>query len=194
MPAVKGWWRWRRSPLRRKVDAVDGWLGLVAALLLVAGAPAAGFCAASWSYEVQYQVMREQQRSRHPVTAELMQDVPEGVAQRDGTVGGGFPAKVRWTASDGSVRTGETQVEAGRRKGAHTTVWVLDDGRLTAKPLGDDDVLAAAAATGVWAGAGTGAVVFWAAWWARRTLDRRRLDAWAEEWAEVGPRWRHRTG
>ncbi|KAA6212270.1 hypothetical protein CP973_22815 [Streptomyces albofaciens JCM 4342] len=194
MRAANRWWRWRRSPLRRKVDAVDGWLGLVAALLLVAGAPTAGFCAASWSYEVQNQVMREQQRTRHPVTAELMQDVPEAVAQRDGTVGGRFPARVRWNAPDGSARTGETQVEVGKRKGAHITVWVLNDGRLTRKPLDHDDVLSAATATGVWAGVGSGAVVLSAAWWARRALDRRRLDAWDKEWAEIGPLWRRRTG
>ncbi|KOT90139.1 hypothetical protein ADK70_17855 [Streptomyces rimosus subsp. pseudoverticillatus] len=194
MRAAKRWWRWRRNPLRRKVDVVDAWLGPVTALLLVAGAPAAGFCAASWSYGVQNQIMREQQRSRHPVTAELMQDVPEPRYQRDGAVGGGFPTKVRWKTPGGSVRTGEAEVAAGKRKGENTTVWVLNDGRLTVKPLGHDDMLAAVTATGVWVGVGAGAAVFSAAWWARHTMDRRRLDAWGKEWAQVGPLWRRRTG
>lgn len=115
-------------------------------------------------------------------------------SQRDATMDSAYPTKVRWRAPDGAVRSGETEVATGRRKGAHVTVWILNDGRLTAKPLDHDGVLSAATATGMWAAAGAGTVVLSSAWWARRALDRRRLRAWAEEWAEVGPLWRGRTG
>ncbi|WP_030664793.1 hypothetical protein [Streptomyces rimosus] len=194
MRAAKRWWRWRRNPLRRRVDVLDAWIGLLTALLLAVGAPAAGFRAASWAYGEQSRTMREQQRARHPVPAVLVQDVSVRRSHRDGAVGGGYPAKVSWRAPDGSPRTGETDVGAGKRKGERITVWVLNDGRLTGKPVDHDDVLSTATATGVWAAAGAGTAVFSAAWWARRTLDRRRLDAWAREWAEVGPAWRRRTG
>ncbi|KOT51400.1 MULTISPECIES: Rv1733c family protein [Streptomyces] len=194
MRAAQRWWRWRRNPLRRRIDVLDAWLGLLTSVLLVVGAPAVGLSVASWSYGVQSRTMGEQQKTRHPVTAELMQDVSATKPQRDGAVESRYPTKVRWRAPDGSVRSGETGVAAGKRKGARITVWILNDGRLTAKPLDHDGVQSTATATGMWAGTAAGTVVLSAAWWARGALDRRRLDQWAEEWAEVGPLWRRRTG
>ncbi|QDA02651.1 hypothetical protein CTZ40_01465 [Streptomyces rimosus] len=85
-------------------------------------------------------------------------------------------------------------MSAGQRKGTRITVWVLHNGRLTEKPLDHNDALSTATATGIWAATGTGTAVFSVAWWIRRILERRRLDAWEREWGEVGPMWRRRTG
>ncbi|KEF06625.1 MULTISPECIES: Rv1733c family protein [Streptomyces] len=194
MRTAKRWWRWRRNPLRRRVDVLEAWLGLLTALLLAVGAPAAGFGAASWAYETQSRTVREQQRTRHPVPAVLMQDVTARRSQQAGAADGGYPTKVRWKAPDGSFHTGDTKVSAGQRKGTRITVWVLHNGRLTEKPLDHNDALSTATATGIWAATGTGTAVFSVAWWIRRILERRRLDAWEREWGEVGPMWRRRTG
>ncbi|UNO43390.1 hypothetical protein [Streptomyces sp. MST-110588] len=170
------------------MDVWDAWLGLLTALLLAFGVPAAGWCAASWAYGAQSQSRREQQRSRHAVTAVLTRDVPVHQPQGDGVVDR-YPTTVRWRAPDGSVRTGRTAVDAGKRKGSRITVWVLDDGRLTDKPLGHGGVLVASTAAALLAATGAGTTVSAVFWQVRRRLDRRRSDAWAQEWAEVGPVW-----
>jgi hypothetical protein len=46
---------------------------------------------------------------------------------------------VRWTASDGSTRTGRTQVNTGLTAGSTVTVWQDRRGRLTAAPLNSTD-------------------------------------------------------
>jgi hypothetical protein len=49
-------------------------------------------------------------------------------------------ALARWTAPDGSPRTGQVAVNRGARAGSTVPVWTSDSGRPTSPPLRRDQV------------------------------------------------------
>jgi len=177
-------WRWRDNPLRRRSYAVEGWSLLAASLLTVLAAATTGLAVAAAE---QHHLARER-AGRHPTAAVLTQDAPAA---------GGYPygikAAVRWTAPDGTGRVGRTKVDAGLEQGAPVTIWTDARGRLVPAPPSagvasfEAAVLGSVAATGLALVAAAGGIL------ALRAADRRRAEAWADEWAEVGPRWDRRN-
>lgn len=99
----------------------------------------------------------------------------------------------RWTAPDGTVRTGSVKVGTGSARGTRITVWTDDQGALVAEPLPAPAAQIQAGTTGgaialaICAGALLGCGI------TAKLLDRRRASQWATEWAEVGPQWDHRN-
>lgn len=178
-------WRWRRNPLRRRTDVTEAWVVLVFGTLAVVGVPVAGAVTA-WGVE---DSLLRQREDRHLVSAVLTENAPTVVTYSGH---GQVRATVRWTASDGSARTGDAPVESGSAAGTRAGVWLDRQGHLTEPPAGT----AMAEAEGGLAGT----VVAGAAWavlagglrTVRWGLDRRRATEWDREWAEVGPQWGHR--
>ncbi|MEV8033420.1 hypothetical protein [Streptomyces sp. NPDC086182] len=192
MPSVKyakkRLWRWRSNPLRRRDDVVEAWTVLATWTVFTVG----GAVAALVTAHVAYEVFAEQRAERQSVRATLLNGVPLGTP----TIGGTSDRKtaaVRWTASDGSTRTGRTQVNTGLKAGSRVTVWQDRRGRLTAAPLNSTDAAIESGFLGAAAAAGLAGLVFGAGAVTRWQLDRRRLDAWDREWGRVGPRWSHET-
>ncbi|MGW8378342.1 hypothetical protein [Streptomyces sp. ODS28] len=188
-----GWrWRWRRSPLRRRVDVRDAWLGLLMGLALVLGAPAAGAATGLLAYEVRNGTRHVELHERHRVTGVLLEDSPKSsLGQGDGTVDA-MTARARWRGADGRPHTGDVQVAPDHTKGTSVPVWLTREDRPAAPPLSPQDVRDAAI-TGGLIGTTAAAVLLSTVRWAlRRSLDRVRLEAWEREWAVVGPRWGHR--
>ncbi|MGV9452474.1 Rv1733c family protein [Streptomyces sp. NPDC003635] len=186
--AKRRMWRWRSNPLRRRDDVVEAWIALAVWVVAIVGGTLVGMVTAGAADEV---FVRER-NERHPVTAVLLTDVPKA-ATSVGPAGGQAVAKVRWTADDGTPRTGETLVARGRKAGAETVVWVDRRGALAPEPPSptaaavEAGVLGSAAALAL-AGAafGVGAAARW-------RLDRRRVERWGREWEQVGPQWRRQT-
>lgn len=170
-------WRWRRNSLRRRSDVIEVWLVLAAWVFAMAGGLLVGVTAAG---AVERNLDR-QGRERHAVAAVLT----EGTAGRTAV-----PAvddnqvwvTVRWAAPDGSPRTGQTKVSPGTAKGAQVTVWTDRQGRLASRPPSPSQ----AQSEGVWVGAlaalAVGAAAIGSAQCVRGRLERRRMEAWAEEW------------
>ncbi|MET8455625.1 Rv1733c family protein [Streptomyces parvulus] len=177
-------WRWRRNPLRRREDVLEGWILLVVWLLVAVAAPVAGILGAQASAHSSAQ----RRADRHPVTAVLSSD-----ASRDslagGTTGGRVDAAVRWTAPDGTRHSGKATVDENMKAGSQVTVWTDRQDRLTPAPPSATQAGVDAAFMGA---ASTFAVVTAAAagyYGSKLVLDRRRRAAWEDEWREIGSQW-----
>lgn len=176
-------WRFRRSPLRRRSYAVEGWALLTMGAAATVGAALTGL-AVTRAVDARY---AQQRHDRHTAAAVLTEDagVPAAYAAQPWT-------RVRWVLPGGQTGTGRALVDSGLRRGERTTIWLDNQGRAAAKPLSPSAGLLAATMTGSAAGFGIciGALIGGGITVA--SLERRRLDCWEVEWARVGPRWDHR--
>lgn len=197
MRAIGGIRRWRHNPLCRRTDLAEAWTALAALLLILVGAPVAGAVAGALAQESLQESVREQHRSRHLVTATVVRPVersappvdPEAFVRDTRT-----RVLARWTAPDGSVRSGEVLTGlAAPRPGDRFTTWTDGRGHLVARPL--DPAMATTHA--VLAGFGVTLLTAALAEGARRLvvwhLVRRRYACWDRAWERVGPDW-GRTG
>ncbi|WP_203731824.1 hypothetical protein [Streptomyces sp. SID12501] len=175
------WWRWRRSPLRRRSDAVEAWVVLVTSVVMAVGMPLAG---ALCSVRVG-SVLFQQRQEWHRTSAVLTEDA--------GDPGPGTYARtwavVRWTASDGSVRTAGVRVGAGSGAGTRTVIWTDGRGRLVSAPLTPGQAVALSAFAGMLSASGVALLLLAGRQAVRMGLDRHRAGRWEREWALTGPRW-----
>lgn len=182
-------WRWRRNPLRRRSDLVEAWLLLTTLVLALVIGAFAGLAAAG---VVDGALDDRRERSR-PVPAVLVENardaLPAPVAE-DGD--GGVWAKVRWTAPDGTARTGRAEVEPGSRAGAEVTVWNDGAGRLVSAPPQGAEAGFQIVMAGITVAVATGGLVLLGGWLVRSRLQWRRLTEWETEWRQVEPSWRKR--
>ncbi|WP_073947380.1 Rv1733c family protein [Streptomyces kebangsaanensis] len=180
-------WRWRGNPLRRREDVVEAWIVLVMWVVAVVGGAVAGTVVA----RVIDQDFARQRADRHPVRAVLLTGTPPTTSA--GGDGYRSAAEVRWTAPDGTVRTGRTLVDDGLRSGATVTVW--QDGRnvLVPRPADPAEARVEAVLSGAAAALALTGLSYVTTTAARWRLDRRRYDQWAAEWELIGPRWNQRT-
>jgi hypothetical protein len=186
---TKRMWRWRRNPLRRHADVVEAWTVLAVWAVVTVGGTFVGTLAARAADES----FARHRAERHPVRAVLTADAPRTSATT-GLPDGRVRAKVRWTAADGTVRTGSAPVESGLEAGSPVVVWADSREDLVSEPLDSTEAAVEAGALGTAAGLafagaayGSGAAVRW-------RLERRRIEQWGTEWDLVGPMWGHRTG
>ncbi|MEU0436272.1 hypothetical protein ABZ153_32545 [Streptomyces sp. NPDC006290] len=189
---VRGW-RWRRNPLRRRSDVVEAWWALAVGVLLFVGAPLAGAGAAWWTYDGTREHAAAQRAAQHHVRAVLVEDAPTAVPTTPGGSLRSFRAPVRWTGSDGTVRTGLARVPSGTRAGTRLDVWTDARGAIVRPPSSIEVIRQRALAIGVFTTAGAVFVVFVAHLCVRRALGRRRLVQWERDWARTEPEWTRRT-
>ncbi len=193
-----GLWRWRRNTLRRATDLVEAWVAFVALLLLCLAAPLVGWFAGSAADARLQEDARLQQELRHRVVAEVLGAaapgtgtaavLPDPAAAADRQLR--TPVEARWTAPDGTVRTGT--LNASREvadPGDTFPVWVDARGGLVEPPLNAGTAREHAVLTGVGAATvtavfveGTRRLIVW------RLVQQRyaRLD---QAWARTGPDW-----
>ncbi|MFD9462649.1 hypothetical protein [Streptomyces sp. NPDC060027] len=174
-------WRWRRNPLRRRSDVTEAWVVLGTFLLLATGAPAVGAAVGLSVHDAALRHGQDWQRA----TAVLVVDAPRSVYAD-------VRAAVRWTAPDGSPRTGTALVRAGTEAGATATVWQDWRGAMHEAPATAAEAVAQGVLFGTIAAGGTAAVVLGARWVVRVRLDRSRDRQWEREWAVMSPRSGHR--
>lgn len=182
MSATRRLWRWRSNPLRRREDVVEAWIVLAVWVVVVVGGAVAGAVSAHAAADM----LARQRAHRHPVRAVLLADAPALTAW---TASGRVRDSVRWTAPDGTSRTGSTLVEAGLKSGARVVVWQDDRGRLTTQPPGRAMASVEAGLYGTAAACFVAAPALAAGAVARARLDRRRMARWDREWELMG---RHR--
>ncbi|MFE6740366.1 Rv1733c family protein [Streptomyces tubercidicus] len=181
---------WRHSPLRRRSDVAEGWLVLVTAVLIALGAPAAGLAAAQAVDDGTEQA----RQGRHTVSAVLAENPPPRIGvDVSGGAGTRIHATVRWTAADGSARTGVTTVAPDLRAGDRTTAWVDRHGALVRDPVTPRQATGESIALGTVAGTSAGLLLLGAQHTGRALLNRRRYAQWEREWAAEDPRWGQRA-
>ncbi|MFF7648041.1 hypothetical protein [Streptomyces canus] len=176
-------WRLRRNPLRRRSDRVETWIVLATWIAALAGGLLAGEAAGAAMEDG----LAARRAAVHAVSATLTENADEPPAPAGDGTGGTVQAKVRWTAPDGSVRTGVARVVPGGATGTAVTVWIDRRGDLVRTPLTPAEARLQSALTGLLVAVGTGAVAFGCGWPARLRLDRRRMRDWESEWARVAP-------
>ncbi|WP_327322630.1 hypothetical protein OG735_09135 [Streptomyces sp. NBC_01210] len=181
-------WRWRRSPLRRRSDVVEAWIVLALWVLALVGGAAVTLAAGS----AVVQTHERHRAERYAVQAELTEAVPAAMPTADG-VKAQVRAPVRWRDRYGVVQTATVSVEASGPAGSEAVVWTDRWGTPTTPPVTGAKVAAQAFAAGALALGAWGGLVVAVGCAARGRLDRFRMDQWAKEWAEVGPAWRRRT-
>ncbi|MFI2184433.1 hypothetical protein [Streptomyces sioyaensis] len=189
MPLKQIRWRWQRNPLKRGTDAAEAGMLLVTAALIAVAAPAAGVAAAG----AVGAASQRQSRESTTVSAVLTEDPPAriGVRSADGP-GVRVHATVRWTAADGTVRTGETAVAPGLRAGDRTIARLDRHGSLLRNPVTPGDAVAQSIALGVVAASATGLLLLGADKAGVILLNRRRYAQWEKDWEQADTEWRHR--
>ncbi|MFE2278267.1 hypothetical protein ACFXAE_13665 [Streptomyces sp. NPDC059454] len=181
-------WRWRRNPLRRRSDLAEAWLvlaTLVLALLLGAfsGLTAAGAVDGS---------LAERRERATPVPAVLAEDAAGLSVPVTENGDGGVWAKVRWTAPDGTGRTGRAEVDPGSPEGTGVTVWTDPAGRLVSAPPDGAEARFQTVMAGATVAVAAGGLVLLGGRLVRARLQLRRLAEWETEWRRVEPSWRKR--
>lgn len=180
------------NPLRRGTDRLEAWIRIGLVLAFLIGAPLAGWGAARWVDSAGSQAALAQQASDHRVTAILLRSLPRGADYPHSvTLKLGWAA-ARWTAPDGSARTGEVQAPLGARAGSGVQVWTDRTGTLTGPPLQRGQVGGWVLMIALIAPIVLALALLMVRGIAGRLLDRRRLASWGQAWSAVEPQWTRR--
>ncbi|SFF99622.1 Rv1733c family protein [Streptomyces mirabilis] len=182
-------WRWRSNPLRRHDDLVEAWVVLAVWLVIAIGGTLTGLLTAH-AADASFARLRHE---RHPVQAVLVASKAQAVGIGADTPYDRVRATVRWTATDGSPRTGQAMVDYGHRVGSKVVVWLNSKEQLTTQPPTASAAAAEAACLGAAGAIAFGGLVFAAGRVARWRLDQRRYDQWGREWDQTEPQWRRKT-
>lgn len=184
------WWRWRRNPLRRPSDVVEGWVVLALWVLTLVGGALAGWAAAAGVDRT----IADRRAGVHTVSAELTESAAHGTPVTAGYDIGRTWVTVRWTAADGTVHTGRAKVLPTAAAGSHVRVWANRSEALVAEPPGRAESTFEAVMAGILAAQLTVTTGYGAGHLIRHRLLKRRLAEWDTEWRHIGPQWRNLSG
>lgn len=173
-----------RNPLRRPIDRVHVRITVVLGVLFLVLAPLAVVVTAHLAGGAGVHAERSQARTRHLVTAVVVDPAPGGSrGVLDETV------RIGWRDVKGAPHSAVVPTSGGERLGAHRSVWIDGSGRLTTHPRRHsqtvaDSVMAALTALTMLALLHSAVRTL-----VDRRLERRRLELWEREWVSVAPRW-----
>ncbi|MCX5435339.1 DUF3592 domain-containing protein [Streptomyces sp. NBC_00063] len=179
---------WRSNPLRRGQDIVETWIVLAMWVVITLGGALVGVVTAQ-DAEASFAQLRH---DRHSVRVVLVESTTRVMQTVEGETNRRVRAKIRWTAPDGSVRTGRAPVDSGHEAGSRVTVWLDSNGPFTEKPPAAKAAAVEAGTLGVGAAFAFGGLVSAARRLAQWRLDQRRYR-WGRAWDQVGPRRGRRT-
>jgi hypothetical protein len=184
---MAGWIAADGNPLRRRVDKVEA---AVRVMLLVAFLVLAPLLAPVAGHLATADGMRQvrQERSWREVRAVLLRSAPQDSYGYGSTASFWVPA--RWTAPDGTARSGLVPARAGIAAGGSERIWVNQAGQVTGRqPMTAQLVSFRAMLVKLGTAAGLLVLALALMSMLRAMLDRRRMTCWAIEWASFGPRW-----
>lgn len=182
-------WRWRKNPLRRRGDVLEAWVLLATFVVGLLTALCAGLLAAT-ALEASFTERRAQTRAVPAVLTQDAADAAPAAVSDEGRVR--VLAIVRWTAPDGTGRTGRAEVQPGDKAGSTVTVWTDPDGRLVSEPPDGVEAGFQIVMAGVTVAVAFGGLTLCGGWLVRNRMQRRRLAEWEAEWRQVEPMWRKR--
>ncbi|MFD7437956.1 hypothetical protein [Streptomyces sp. NPDC059861] len=197
MRAVRGLWRWRHNPLCRTTDLMEAWVALAALLLILLVAPVIGTLSGSAAQDDLRRSVREQEESRHLVTATVVRELERSTLAADPETAvrdNRTRVQAHWTAPDGTGRSGPVVARLkDPEPGDRFALWTDEQGRTVARPLDP----ATATTHAVLAGVGAALLTMCLAEGGRRLVVRRmllrRYARWDQAWDRAGPDW-GRTG
>jgi hypothetical protein len=172
-----------RNPLRRATDRAETAIVAVLVGAFLIGAPVAAVLSA---HRVSAAGLRAEQTIRYKVHATLLENSLGPLYSPYGPVS--MPTLARWTAPDGSVRTGLV-ADPGGRAGGTLTIWTNETGRRIGPAPPRGLVTARAAMSAAAAVIFLGVVLLVVGMLALDAVNRRKLAAWDAAWQVVGPQW-----
>lgn len=196
MRTITGLWHWRRNPLYRRTDRVEAWAALLCGALLLAGAPWVALTAGSATERSLLESAAAERSLRKQTDATVRRPLGRPAYDADPETAQATRTQVlaRWTAPDGTARTGRIVAPPGADgPGDRFRIWTDLNGTPTRPPMPP-----MMAQTHAWL-AGIGAATVWAVLvegvrrGVRWRIVRFRYACWDREWARVGPDW-GRTG
>jgi hypothetical protein len=191
-----------RNPLRRRTDRVEAWITVALMAAVALAGPFLIWHAGEVAYRGAVSASeRDNARLRFKVNAVLLED-PDGDVSSD-NVRSRHVATARWTAPDGTPRTGPVLVPASegasvssRSSGSAGKVIVVttDVHGIPMEAPAPSDPASMAFLGGFAASLGLTASVMCIRLLIRRRLDTLRMARWQTEWRLVEPIWsgRHR--
>jgi hypothetical protein len=173
-----------RNPLRRTVDRAHVRLVLILGVLFLVLAPLTVVITAQIADGAGLRAEREQARARHKVDAVVLDTSSNGSrAVLDQTV------RIGWRDTAGVSHTAVVPTSGGEPVGAHRSIWIDRDGKLTTHPRRHSQTVADTIMAALTALTALALLHSAARMLVDRRLDRRRMDLWEREWAAVAPRW-----
>ncbi|MET8560209.1 hypothetical protein ABZV75_06235 [Streptomyces flaveolus] len=194
MRTLSGLWRWRHNPLCRPTDLAEAWVALVALLLITVAAPVTGCLVGAAAQDALQRSVRQQQYTRHLVTATVVRDMggalpetdPDATSARDT----GSRVLADWTAPDGTPRHGPVLADlTSPHRGDQFRLWTDPHGRIATRPLDSATASTHAVLAGVGAALLTAALVEGGRRLTVWRLVRRRYARWDQAWDRAGPDW-----
>ena len=179
--AVRGLWP-DRNPLRRTIDRAEAVIVTMLAAAFLAGAPLAAAAAGHYTYSYVSRTAYAQ-RAWRQVPAKLLTTAPASGYLDQATV------RARWTAPDGTRRTGLVPAPPVAPADGAVMVWVDAAGRPTGPPLQSWQARNQAVTAAILAPLVLAMIVLCAGQLAHGALEQRRLAAWDAEWRATGPQW-----
>jgi hypothetical protein len=176
-----------KNPLRRPTDRIETWLTAMVLVLALGLGPVLAWHAAASVYRTTTAAATQDQTGRFQVTAVLQEDA-DYATYGDGVQLRQPPVPARWTAPDGTPRTGLVVPTAAA--GAGTTSPIETDAHGTPLPptvAQDPGANAILAAFMVMVGAA--AVATFLILLLRRHLNRIRMSRWQRDWLLVEATW-----
>ena len=180
-----------RNPLRRACDRVETFLLAGLFVAAVVAAPFAAQAASHAAYAGATRAQQAQQAARHQVPAVLTQAAGFTVS---GYLGYLVPVQATWTSVTGVKHAGQIMATAGSAKGSTVIVWTDAAGNLTNPPLRPSQVSGQGSMAALGAVVGVGVVYLCATVIVRSVLNRRRMAAWAADWAVTARVWNRQRG
>jgi hypothetical protein len=177
-----------RNPLRRRTDRVEAWLRLALACAVVLCGPVLIGWAGTAAYRSVLAATERERGRLYQVDAVLLEDAAGLAYVRGEEAGWPVPARARWTAPDGRLRTGDVVTDTAAAAGTVIVIWTDAHGDIVDTTHGRTPAGAAVGA-GLAAGLAIAAGYAGALLVIRRTLHRRRMAGWQLEWTVVEPRW-----
>ncbi len=193
MRAMRGAWRWRHNPLRRRTDRVEAWVALAAALLVAFGATTAGWLAGRATQGTLLATVRIQHQQRHLqwvtvdrlVSRTPLDPDPETSSQRDAH----RRVVARWTGRDGTAHMGQLAAPRPVETGERFRIWTDGRGRVVPRPMDASTAGTHAVLAGLGTTAGVGMMIEGARRLIVWLLMVRRFRRWDEAWERAGQDW-----
>jgi hypothetical protein len=188
------WLGFDRNPLRRTVDRAETVIRLTILVLILTAVPAAALLAGRWADHAALAEARAQAAATHVVPAVLVEPAP-AIGAPDPYAGAEVAwVPARWTAPNGTHRTGDVLAPVGASKGSTVPTWVDASGDFADPPPGRTQVVGNVFMAATLVGLSLLALLIGAEAVGHHLLERRRLNAWDADWRAVAPRWTgHRT-
>jgi hypothetical protein len=178
-----------RNPLRRRTDRVEAWLTVAVLSAALLFGPVVVWCAGAVAHDNEVTAAKQDRRQpRFKLDAVLQADAGGQLVLDDHTRLPAERVPAKWTAPDGTQRSGLVIPPSAEHAGAVVVIWTDAHGNLVGPPATHSPA-ALALTVGTVAAVGFATVVAVLLLVIRRRLDKLRLASWQVEWTQIEPRW-----